>query len=231
VERIISRVEHCVEVEKMALFSMADVAQLRALLVDRDGLGRLADGLWRQADEVAAERDAARRELAEVRRSLARQWAADHAELTAELAAARRDAELWERAAGDMEARDRHAAADTLEAFAVHVRGSGLTPLAIVAERWAAEVRAGTRPGNPEPATPEPAADPTHGRIDLDIQDAVDEMRPTSLAQRVAIENTLQDRRRRGRPLDLPPDRPEQWITTDPVRNPQLPRREADDAA
>jgi hypothetical protein len=66
VERIISRVEHCVQVEKMALFSMADAAQLRAVVTDRDGLRRLADGLWRQVDEVAAERDAARRELAEV---------------------------------------------------------------------------------------------------------------------------------------------------------------------
>lgn len=38
-------------------------------------------------------------------------------------------------------------------------------------------------------------ADPTHGRIDRDIQDQVDEMNPTSLGQRVAIENTIQDRR------------------------------------
>ena len=37
--------------------------------------------------------------------------------------------------------------------------------------------------------------DPTHGRIDKDIQDQVDEMDPESLGQRVAIENTLQDRR------------------------------------
>lgn len=38
-------------------------------------------------------------------------------------------------------------------------------------------------------------ADPSHGRIDRDIQDQVDEMNPTSLGQRVAIENTLQNRR------------------------------------
>lgn len=40
-------------------------------------------------------------------------------------------------------------------------------------------------------------ADPTHGRIDMDIQKYVDEMKPKSLAQRVAIENTIQDHRDR----------------------------------
>lgn len=37
--------------------------------------------------------------------------------------------------------------------------------------------------------------DPTHGRIDRDIQQAVDELNPTSLGQRVAMENTAQTRR------------------------------------
>lgn len=41
---------------------------------------------------------------------------------------------------------------------------------------------------------PEPT-DPTHGRIDKDIQDQVDEMEPRSLGARVAMENTLQERR------------------------------------
>lgn len=39
--------------------------------------------------------------------------------------------------------------------------------------------------------------DPTHGRIDQDIQDLVEEMNPTSLGARVAMENTLQERRNR----------------------------------
>ncbi|MFT4281205.1 hypothetical protein [Microbacterium sp.] len=39
--------------------------------------------------------------------------------------------------------------------------------------------------------------DPTHGRIDKDIQERVDEMKPTSLGQRVAMEATLQERRDR----------------------------------
>jgi len=37
--------------------------------------------------------------------------------------------------------------------------------------------------------------DPTNGRIDRDIQEAVDQMEPTDTAQRVAIENTLQIKR------------------------------------
>lgn len=40
--------------------------------------------------------------------------------------------------------------------------------------------------------------DPTHGRIDRDIQQAVEDMHPKSLGQRVAIENTLQRRRDDG---------------------------------
>jgi hypothetical protein len=39
--------------------------------------------------------------------------------------------------------------------------------------------------------------DPTWGRIDRDIQQLVDEMEPESLGQRVAMENTLQERRNR----------------------------------
>lgn len=40
--------------------------------------------------------------------------------------------------------------------------------------------------------------DPTHGRIDRDIQAAVHAMGPDSLGQRVALENTLQAKRDRG---------------------------------
>lgn len=42
--------------------------------------------------------------------------------------------------------------------------------------------------------------DPTHGRIDRDIQDKVEDWFGPDLgvAQRVAIENTLQNRRDRG---------------------------------
>jgi len=42
------------------------------------------------------------------------------------------------------------------------------------------------------------AQDPTHGQIDHDIQWAVDGMAPASVAQRAAIERTLQDRRNAG---------------------------------
>lgn len=37
--------------------------------------------------------------------------------------------------------------------------------------------------------------DPTHGRIDKDIQEAVEEMSPRNLGQRVALENTAQNKR------------------------------------
>lgn len=47
--------------------------------------------------------------------------------------------------------------------------------------------------------------DPTHGRIDEDIRRHVDGMRPTSLGQRVALENTLQRLRDDGRVLALDP--------------------------
>lgn len=42
-------------------------------------------------------------------------------------------------------------------------------------------------------------SDPTHGRIEKDIQDQVEEMRPYTLGQRVALENTLQSMRDRER--------------------------------
>src|SRR4051812_42247440 len=42
---------------------------------------------------------------------------------------------------------------------------------------------------------PVSAPDPTHGRIDADIQATVEEMQPPTLGQRVAMENTLQHRR------------------------------------
>lgn len=48
----------------------------------------------------------------------------------------------------------------------------------------------------------EPRHDPTHGSIDFDIQDAVDDMHPKSVGQRVALEETAQDRRDAGTTLD-----------------------------
>lgn len=43
-----------------------------------------------------------------------------------------------------------------------------------------------------------PRHDPTYGQIDFDIQDHVQEMKPESLRQLVAIQRTLQDRRNAG---------------------------------
>jgi hypothetical protein len=48
--------------------------------------------------------------------------------------------------------------------------------------------------GDDEPTTTA-AGDPTYGRIDPDIQRAVDEAQPRTLGERVAMENTLQARR------------------------------------
>jgi len=45
---------------------------------------------------------------------------------------------------------------------------------------------------------PEERPDPTHGQIDRDIQAYIEEMNPTSVGQRVAMERTLQNRRDRG---------------------------------
>lgn len=42
--------------------------------------------------------------------------------------------------------------------------------------------------------------DPTHGTVDLDVQIAVDQMRPGSVGQRVALERTAQDRKDAGQP-------------------------------
>lgn len=42
---------------------------------------------------------------------------------------------------------------------------------------------------------PEPTTDPTHGRIDTDVQEQVNDMEPKSVGQRVAMENTIQDKR------------------------------------
>lgn len=52
--------------------------------------------------------------------------------------------------------------------------------------------------------------DPTHGRIDRDIQELVDELNPPNIGSRVAMENTLQHRRdvrhqgHAGHKCDLP---------------------------
>lgn len=56
-------------------------------------------------------------------------------------------------------------------------------------------VDAGTFPGNHGQRVDR---DPTHGRIDRDIQERVNEMQPTTLGERVALENDLQGRRDRG---------------------------------
>jgi hypothetical protein len=47
------------------------------------------------------------------------------------------------------------------------------------------------------------ADDPSHGTIDADIRAYVQAMEPSSLGQRVAIEQTLQNRRDRGDTLEL----------------------------
>jgi hypothetical protein len=84
-----------------------------------------------------------------------------------------------------------------------------------------------TTPGD-QLTTQDAAGDPTHGRVDRDIQAAVEEMRPTSLGQRVAIENTLQDRRRRGRPLDLPAAAPARPVQDAPAAAAPNPGTQAD---
>lgn len=48
-----------------------------------------------------------------------------------------------------------------------------------------------------EGAVQEKPHDPTYGRIDKDIQDQVEGMNPRSLGQRVAMENTIQNKRNR----------------------------------
>jgi hypothetical protein len=108
-----------------------------------------------EAERLRAELARVRRELAEVqgrvedyRRDAWDRTAAVDA-LRAELATARRDAELWERAAGDMEARDRHAAADTLDWAAGEWHrtavGTNEWPTRDQLHQWATEIRAGTR--------------------------------------------------------------------------------------
>lgn len=47
--------------------------------------------------------------------------------------------------------------------------------------------------------------DPTHGRIDHDIQWQVEAMNPSSLAQRTALEETLQNKRNREVPYEIMP--------------------------
>jgi HAMP domain-containing protein len=228
-----------VRADKPIRFDADNLAQLKALLADWDIAVRQRDSLalcpvcfvadhervtgartsWRLApasktDEVGHlvqseaemrhQLTAARAELAQVqgrvedyRRDAWDRTAVVDA-LRAELATARRDAELWERAAGDMEARDRHAAADALEEAAQYVRkvfADSIDPeVGRVLEALAYTTRAGSRPvpGNPKPA---PASERPAGQV-----------------------------------VDPKSDAPEQWITTDPVRNPRLPRREADDA-
>jgi hypothetical protein len=127
-----------------------EVERLRAELATARGAVAAAGAGW---DREAAELVRTREELAEVRRSLARQWAAYHDELTTELATARRDAEMWERAAGDMEARDRHAAADALAMAGTQLAATHHHPAADLVRDLEAQIRAGERPvpGNPEP--------------------------------------------------------------------------------
>ena len=49
------------------------------------------------------------------------------------------------------------------------------------------------------------STDPTHGRIDHDIQWQVDAMKPSSMAQRTALEETLQNKRNREVPDQIMP--------------------------
>jgi hypothetical protein len=101
--------------------------QVEALLADLDMFVGALDVRSTQLYDALVERDAAR----------------------AELATARRDAELWESAAGDMEARDRHTAADVLDWAAGEWHrtavGTNEWPTRDQLHEWATEVRAGTR--------------------------------------------------------------------------------------
>lgn len=71
--------------------------------------------------------------------------------------------------------------------------------------------------------------DPTHGRIDKDIQEQVDEMSPTTLGQRVALEVTLQEQRdREAASSEVPILSPEQQdaVITAIVHAPVVPDME-----
>jgi hypothetical protein len=112
--------------------------QLVALLADRDRYAAMAEQVIRNHDDLAGtlrrERDAARAELDTASSQAASRWQRI-IELRAELATARRDA-----------------AADTLDWAASQWPGQ-LVAAVDQLGRWAAEIRAGTRPvpGSPEP--------------------------------------------------------------------------------
>lgn len=76
------------------------------------------------------------------------------------------------------------------------------------AEYEADLARAAMLAGSGPVATPTVPDDPTHGRIDTDIQRAVDAMDPKSIGQRVAMEHTLQARRDAASPV--PAEQPEE---------------------
>jgi hypothetical protein len=103
--------------------------------------------LRHQASVLEAMLAGARAELAEVRRSLARQWAADHAELTTKLATARRDAatEALASGAGLAVRWGEHDLAADMRLIAAEI-GDGIRPV----------------PGSPEPA-PAGGEDSDHG--------------------------------------------------------------------
>jgi hypothetical protein len=111
-------------------------AEMAWVTAERDRLERLTAADRETMARLGAGQDAARADLDAALVTIAA--------LRDELATARRDA-----------------AADALAVFAVHVRGSGLIPLAIVAERWAAEVRIGQRTISPQSATT--GEEPDHG--------------------------------------------------------------------
>jgi hypothetical protein len=135
-------------------------AELAAAVTERDAQVGIAGDVRRELREVTVERDRLERLTAADLETMAR--------MRGELATARRDAEMWERAAGDMEARDRHAAADTLDwaagQWVREVVGTNEWPTRDQLHEWAAEIRAGSRPvpGNPEPA-PAGGEEPEHG--------------------------------------------------------------------
>ncbi|WP_454728810.1 Lsr2 family DNA-binding protein [Cellulosimicrobium protaetiae] len=92
---------------------------------------------------------------------------------------------------GQLLARSPFAGLATSEKAAIASQAQAQAPAAAAL----AEAKFTTPDLEPAPADTEPKPDPTHGRLDEDIREAVEDMAPSSLGQRVAIENTLQERR------------------------------------
>lgn len=134
----------------------AEAAGLRALLAERDRWERLCNAAeperraaWMAAAGAGKERGAARAELAEVTAQL-RKEAADRDRLSGELAEVTAERDRGWEAAGDMEARERHAAADALDWVAGQAAAGQLgawddVVSTISLRQLAAEVRSGQR--------------------------------------------------------------------------------------